>query len=406
MRKKFESMLTAPSRRQVVMLGVVAAVGPTASLASTSARMRFDQAVPMEHPMFAYLGSRTSRERNARGDGITVYRVDPQSGVLSTVQVLGGLVNPSYLALNQRGTRLYVVHGDMDYASAYRVDPRSGRIEFLNSQTTQGNNPVHLALDPTESHLVVSNHLGGSLAVLPIGPDGELLPLTQLVKLSGDIGPHRIEQTQSKPHFNGFDPSGRFVIVPDKGLDRVFTFRFMNGQLMPTSSASALARECAGPRHHVFHPLKSIAYVANELDSTVTAYRFDPESGAVEALQRESTLPRAFTGNSRAAGIMIHPLGHTLYVSNRGHDSISMFRIDPASGTIKLTGTTPSGGAKPRFFALSPGGAHLYALNEDSHTIVPFAVDPDSGELRRDGAVTPCGSPVCMVFSQQAIRAA
>ena len=406
MRKKLESTQTTPSRRQVVMLGVAAAVGPTASLASTSTGMRIVQAVPMEDPMFAYLGSRTSRERNARGDGITVFRVDPKSGALNTIQVLGGLVNPSYLALNQPGTRLYAVHGDMDYASAFRVEPQSGRIAFLNSQSTQGNNPVHLALDPTGSHLIVSNHLSGSLVVLHIGRDGELLPLTQLVKLPGDIGPHRIEQTQSKPHFNGFDPSGCFVIVPDKGLDRVFTFRFMNGQLMPTLSASALTRECAGPRHHVFHPHKSIAYVANELDSTVTAYRFDPESGAVEALQRESTLPDTFTGNSRAAGIMIHPLGHTLYASNRGHDSISMFRIDPASGAIELIGTTPSGGAKPRFFALSPSGTHLYALNEDSHTIVPFAVDPDSGELQRDGAITPCGSPVCMVFSQQAIRAA
>ena len=356
--------------------------------------------------MFAYVGSRTTRERHARGDGITVFRVDLQSGALSAVQVLGGLANPSYLALNQRGTRLYAVHGDMDYASAFRVDPQSGRIEFLNRQTTQGSNPVHLALDPTGSHLVVSNHLSGSLAVLPIGVDGELLPLTQLVKLAGDIGPHRVEQTQSKPHFNGFDPSGRFVIVPDKGLDRVFTFRFVNGRLVPTSSASAPTRECAGPRHHVFHPRKPIAYVANELDSTVTAYRFDLASGAVEALQRESTLPDTFTGNSRAAGIMIHPQGHALYASNRGHNSISVFRIDPASGAVTLTGTTSSGGAKPRFFALTPNGSHLYALNEDSHTIVPFAIDPDSGDLRRDGAITPCGSPVCMVFSQHAIRAA
>lgn len=356
--------------------------------------------------MFAYVGSRTSRERNARGDGITVYQVDPKSGVLSTVQVLGGLVNPSYLALNQRSTRLYVVHGDMDYASAFRVDPQSGLIDFLDRQTTQGMNPVHLALDPTESHLVVSNHLGGPLAVLPIGLDGELQPVSQLVKLAGDIGPHRVEQTQSKPHFNGFDPSGRFVIVPDKGLYRLFTFRFVDGRLVPASRACALTRECARPRHHVFHPRKSIAYVVNELDSTVTVYRFDPESGGVEALQRESTLPNSFTGNSRAAGIMIHPHGHTLYASNRGHDSISIFRVDPASGAIRLTGTMPSGGVKPRFFTLSPDGGHLYALNEDSHAIVHFAIDPDSGDLRRDGDATACGSPVSMVFSPQAIRAA
>jgi 6-phosphogluconolactonase (cycloisomerase 2 family) len=352
--------------------------------------------------MFAFVGSRTTRERNARGDGLTVFRVDPESGALATVQVFGDLVNPSYLALNASGTRLYAVHGDLDYVSAFEVNPQSGQIRFINRQSTQGNNPVHLALDPTGGYLVVSNHLGGTLAVLPIGANGELRPLTQLVRLEGPIGPHRVEQTQAKPHFNGFDPTGRFVIVPDKGLDRVFTFRFADGKLAPGSKPFAATREDAGPRHHIFHPRQSITYVANELDSTVTAYRFDKETGSLEAFQRVSTLPDSFTGNSRAAGIMIDPQGRTLYASNRGHDSISVFAIDPDSGAIRLTQAVSTEGSKPRFFALTPNGRHLYALNEDSHTVVPFAIDGATGGLERGGAITPCGSPVCMIFSHAA----
>ncbi|MEY5099164.1 MAG: hypothetical protein RJA36_1883 [Pseudomonadota bacterium] len=156
--------------------------------------------------MYAYVGSRTTRERNARGDGITVFRVAPLTGALTPVQVLADLVNPSYLTLNRARTRLYAVHGDLDYVSAFRIDPQTGELGFINRQSTQGRNPVHLAIDPSDRFLVVSNHQGGSLAVLPLAADGSLEPLNQLLKLEGPIGPHRIEQTQAKPHFNGFDP--------------------------------------------------------------------------------------------------------------------------------------------------------------------------------------------------------
>jgi 6-phosphogluconolactonase len=350
-------------------------------------------------PRFAYVGSRTTRERHARGEGISVFKVDEVTGDLSLVQLLGGLVNPSYLCLSADGRCLYTVHGDAAEVSAFRVDRASGQLEHLNTQSTQGRNPVHLALAPTGRHLVVSNHIGASLAVLPVEVDGALGALTQLLPLNGPLGPHRLEQTQPKPHFNPFDPSGRFVLVPDKGLDRVFSFRFVAGALVPAEPPFTVLREGAGPRHLAFHPSGRWAYVVNELDSTVTACAYAAETGALTPFQVLSTLPATCTGNSRAAAIEVDAAGQTLYASNRGHDSIALFRIDAGTGLLSFLSAVPTQGRTPRFFTLAPGGRQLYALNEDSDSIVAFALDDGGRTLRRLGAPVRCGSPVCMVFS-------
>jgi len=357
----------------------------------------------MTPSLYAHVGSRTTRERHARGDGISVFHVDAHSGALSLVQVVTGLVNPSYLALGPGGRQLYTVHGDHREVSAFDIDPGTGALRFLNQQSTEGHNPVHLALAPGGRHLIVTNPLGASVAVLPIAADGALGPVAQRLAFEGPLGPHRIEQQQAKPHFNLFDPSGRFVLVPDKGLDRVFSFRWggeRGGErLAPAAKPFVQTREGAGPRSLVFHPGKPLAYVVNELDSTVTTYRFDTATGGLAPLQIVPTLPPSFTGNNRAAGIAIDGAGHTVYASNRGHDSIAVLRVDAHRGLLSWAADQPSGGRTPRFFTLSPGGQWLYALNEDSDTIVCFAVDAATGCLTPTGPVTGCGSPVCMVFS-------
>ncbi|WP_036023585.1 lactonase family protein [Paraburkholderia dilworthii] len=350
--------------------------------------------------MFAYVGSRTTRERNARGDGISVYRVDTGTGGLELVQLVRDLVNPSFLALARDGEHLYSVHGDLSDISAFKVDKASGKLTFLNKQSTQGKNPVHLALDPSGRYVVVSNHIGPSLAVLPIAADGSLQELTQLVRLEGLIGPHRVEQKQAKPHFNPFDPTGQFVVVPDKGLDRVFTFRFKDGQLTPADPAFVVSRETAGPRHLAFHPKGAHAYVVNELDSTVTTYRYAPANGALTPVQIVSSLPDTFTGNSRASEIEVDRTGHFLYASNRGYDSIAVFRIDQTTGHLTFVHAEPSQGRTPRFMAATPDGRFMYALNEDSDSIVAFFIHPATGQLKPTGFSVESGSPVCMVFSE------
>ncbi|MEM5316359.1 lactonase family protein [Paraburkholderia sp. JHI869] len=392
------------ARRRLVQAGAsmgVLALSSVAPLPAFSAEPASRHRVLKgNNPMFAYVGSRTTRERNARGDGISVYQVDTQTGALTLVQLVKDLVNPSFLALSANGERLYTVHGDLSDISAFKVDKASGSLTFLNKQSTEGKNPVHLAIDPSGRYVVVSNHIGSSLAVLPIAADGSLEPLTQLVHLEGPIGPHRVEQKQSKPHFNPFDPSGRFVIVPDKGLDRTFSFRFENGQLTPANPPFVASREGAGPRHIAFHPQGHYAWVVNELDSTVTTYRYDAANGSLTPLQVVSSVPDTYTGNSRASEIEVDRSGRFVYASNRGDDSIAVYRVDPANGHLHLVNAVPSQGKTPRFFTTTPDGHFMYALNEDSDTIVAFSVDAHAGGLTPTGFVAQSGSPVCMVFSQ------
>ena len=351
--------------------------------------------------MFAYVGSRTSRARQARGVGISVFTLSADQQQLALTQVVEGLDNPSYLLLNRAGDRLYSVHGDLEQVSTYDVDRSNGHLTLMQQQDCQGKNPVHLALDPSEQYLIISNHWSSALAVLPVNTDGTLGSVSQLAVLPGTPGPHRVEQAFGKPHFNPFDPSGRFVLVPDKGLNRIFSFRFKDGQLTPTAQGSVVTRETAGPRHIAFHPTQAMAYVVNELDSTVTAYAFDSQHGTLQALQILSALPDTYTGDSRASSIFVHPNGRWLFASNRGDDSVAVFSIHPVTGRLIFIGAQSSLGQTPRFCTLSPNQKVLWMLNEGSDTMIPLRLNPDhpSNPFVSAGQAVACASAVCMIFS-------
>lgn len=349
--------------------------------------------------IFAYVGSRTTKEREARGEGIHVYRVDLSSGAWKHVQLVKNLVNPSFLAFDRKQNFLYSVHGDFSEVSAFKIDKQTGELTFLNQQSTQGKNPVHLVVDPTNRYLVISNYASGTLALLPINTDGTLAPVKELVTLLGDPGPHRVEQNSSHPHHNPLDPTEQFIVVPDKGLDKVFTFRMdaENGRLI--ASHSVAAREASAPRHVVFHPNKTYAYIINELDSTVTTYHYNAERGELKPLQILTTMPAMFTGNNRASEIAITPSGRFVYAANRGHDSIAIYAVDTATSMLSSIGWESTQGRNPRFFSIEPSGAFLYAANETTDTIVTFRIDLKTGKLKPTGQVVKIGSPVCIVFS-------
>jgi 6-phosphogluconolactonase len=353
--------------------------------------------------MFAYVGSFTTAERKARGDGIHVYRVDPATGAWTHIQHVGDLTNPSYLALSPDQRFLYSVHGDEDYATAFALNRDTGHAKVLNRAATGGSNGVRQAIDPAGRFMVVANYASGTVAVLPIAPDGSLKDQHQLAVLEGERGPHRTQQTGSLPHDIVLDRSGRFVLVPDKGLDRVFVFRLdtASGRLSPTGQGSVQTRPGAGPRHLAFHPRLPIVWVLNELDSTATTYRWDAGTGALAPVQVITTLPTDFTGYSTTAEIAVTPEGRFVYCSNRGHDSVAIYAADTTNGLLNSVGWQPSQGARPRFICLDPAGRFLHAANEQSDTVVTFRVDPVSGELAPTGQVIRIASPVTIVFAGQ-----
>lgn len=391
--------LTRRAMTSFVIAGAFAGALPGRSSQAQVQKGSYPKDRSMPASSFVYVGARTTKERNARGDGLNVYAMDNASGAWRHVQLLGDLVNPSFLAFDRTGRFLYTVHGDLSDITAMALDPVAGTLRVIDRQSTEGKNPVHLAIDPSNRFMVVANHITSTLALLPRHEDGSLGAVIDLVKLEGKIGPHRVEQPFAKPHQVEFDPSGKFIVVPDKGLDLVFTYRIDSekGKLV-LAGKPIQAREGAGPRHVAFHPGGRLAYIVNELDSTVTAYQFDPETGALAPFQIVSAVPDAYTGNSRAAEIAVSADGRFVYASNRGDDSIAAFAIDPASSRLSPIGWTKTGGKTPRFFALALSGKFLFAANEDTDTVNLFKRDAASGRLVAADRVVHIGSPVCILI--------
>ncbi len=358
--------------------------------------------------MLVYVGTYTSTPPYARGraEGIYAYRLDPSSGALTPVRTIPGIVNPSFLALAPGGRYLYAANevpaldGQPGGAvSAFAVDAATGDLTYLNRQPSHGEDPCHLSVEATGRFVLVANYTSGSVAMLPIGDDGRLGPATEVHQHAGSsVNPER----QRGPHAHSItpDPANRYALVADLGLDQVLVYRLdlERGALPPHDPPSASLPAGAGPRHLAFHPGAPYVYVINELDSTMTACAWDGARGTLRALQTLSTLPPDFTGRSHCADIHVAPSGRFVYGSNRGHDSIAIFAIDPATGTLTPVGHESTGGRTPRNFAIDPAGNYLFAANQESDSIVTFRIDGETGRLAPTGQVTAVPSPVCLTI--------
>lgn len=341
---------------------------------------------------FAYVGCFTTATRRARGDGIRVFGTD-HAGAWIPVQRVPGLVNPSYLIMGPGERTLYAVHGDQDHATAFARDARTGELQTLGQALTGGDNVVHGALDPSGRYLVVANYGSGSIAVLPVAESGALADYVQCVAMPGRPGPHRTEQAMSHPHQVVFDPGGRFVLVPDKGHDAVAVFAFDGARGLLALASTAPSRPGAGPRHGAFHPVRPIYWCLNELDSSITTFRWSEARGTLEPVQVVPTLPPDFFGASTAAAIVATPDGRHVFASNRGHDSVAGFAVDADTGRLEPTGWTRAPGRDPRFMALHAGA--LYVASERDDVIARIEPGPlQSAEMT---VTTP--SPVSIVFA-------
>jgi 6-phosphogluconolactonase len=352
--------------------------------------------------MWVYIGTYT--QRGSQG----IYRADFDlaTGRLESPRLAAEVVNPSFLAIHPSHKFLYAVGEVGDFAggkggavSALAVDPASGRLSLLNQKSSRGAGPCHVAVDRSGKFVLVANYGGGSVACLPIQSDGSLGDATSFVQHAGSSVDR---QRQEGPHAHSvnLDPANRFAFVADLGLDKVFIYRFDadRGTLSANDPPWAKVAPGAGPRHFAFHPSGRFAYVINEMHSTVTALGYDADRGALETIGTVSTLPEGFSGSSTTAEVQVHPSGKFLYGSNRGHDSIAVFAIDPDTGKLTAAGHASTQGKAPRNFGIDPAGRWLLAANQDSDSIVVFRIDGETGKLLSMGPGIRVPMPVCVKF--------
>ncbi len=360
-----------------------------------------------------YIGTYTRSQpgEEHRKEGIFIYHMDPDNGHLERVMSVESGPNPSFLAWHPSKKYLFAANEMLDsFASAFALalpqnaafPDSAAELEsapvFINHEVTSGAHACYASVDPSGRWLMVSNYSSGSLAIFPIGQDGRLGQRTDLVQHKGH-GPNKDRQETAHAHSIRFDPSGRFVLAADLGIDRVLVYRLdaENGKLVPNHPAGVNAKPGAGPRHMEFHHNGRILYVANELDSTVAFYQWDASAGTIHPLGALSTLPEEFSGENTAADIHITPSGEYLYVSNRGHNSLAGYQVDAESGSLSLIGIFPCGGDWPRNFAIDPAGKFLIAANQYSNNLVVFQIEAN-GVLTPTGEECEVPAPVCVLF--------
>ncbi len=347
-----------------------------------------------------YVGTYTTKTESK---GIYAYEFDSATGKLTPKGVAAETPDPSWVAVHPSGKFLYAANeaGKASTVSAFAIDAKNGKLTILNQLPSLGEDPCYLSFDKTGKYVLVANYSSGTIAVFPILADGRLGEHTAMLKDQGATGPNKERQEGPHAHWIEVSSDNRFAFVADLGLDAILSYRFdaSKGSLTPNKPFFLRPLTAgAGPRHATFSPGGGHFYVLSEINSTVTAFAYAPDHGVFGYLGGVPMLPAGFEGRNDAAEIAIHQSGKWLFASNRGHDSIAVFSIDPASGKLTAAGGFPTGGREPRHFALDPTGQYLLAENQLSGNIVGFRIDPATGKLTATGEVLQVPSPVCVAF--------
>jgi len=375
--------------------------GMSATFAEAAAKTAADENTSAKR-MIVYIGTYT----RGKSEGIYRLSLDLRSGKLTRLGVTKGITNPSFLAIHPNKKFLYAVSevasvkGKRTGAvTAFAIHGKTGELKELNWQPSGGAGPCHLVVDQAGKAVLVANYRGGSVASLPVQEDGRLGESASVVQHEGSsVNPRR--QTAPHAHSINVDPANRFAVAADLGLDKLLIYRFDadKATLTPNKPAFAQVKPGAGPRHFAFHPSGKFAYVINELASTVTAFAHDGKTGRLKSVQTLSTLPNDFNGKNSTAEVQVHPSGRYLYGSNRGHDSIAMFRIDQKTGRLTPVGHESTRGKTPRNFGIDPTGRFLLAANQQTDNVVVFRIDASTGQLKPTGHSLEIPTPVCVKF--------
>lgn len=336
--------------------------------------------------------------------GIYVSTWDGETGELGEPELAVEARSPSYLALTPDRQYLLAVNESGTEGNAkgavtlYKIDRETGKLEKRSEQPSQGEGPCHVAVSPNGSVVIVANYGSGSVASYTLS-GGELSTPVSTIQHEGR-GPRDDRQKEPHAHSGNFSPDGKYAFFCDLGLDKVLAYQIApeGGGLQPAVPTFAAVRGGSGPRHFAFHPEGKTAYVINELSSTLSTLTYQAETGRLDVVQTVSTLPSDFKGQNSTAHVAVHPSGKWVFGSNRGHDSIVRFAVDPSTGWTRLVDAVPSGGKTPRNFALDESGKWLLAANQDSDKVVVFRIAASTGALMATGGKVTVGKPVCVVF--------
>lgn len=344
-----------------------------------------------------YIGTYTS----STSEGIYVYRMNSDTGELKMFSSIKS-ENPSFLTLDRSKRFLYAVNELKEFAgqasgavSAYAIDA-AGKLKFLNQQPTLGADPCYVTVDSRRSSLLVANYTGGNITLLPINRDGSLDQVADRKQHEGK----GIREQQNGPHAHCIilDPSERYALAADLGIDKVMIYSFSPRlhELLPAKQPSVSLKPGAGPRHLTLHPNGRFLYVINELDSTLTTLKYS--AGTLTTMDTVSTLPEGFTDVSYCADVHVSPSGKFLYGSNRGHNSIVVFALDASTGKPALVEHVSTEGKWPRNFVIDPTGNFLLVANQHTDNVVVFNIDAQTGRLKPSGHVATVPIPVCLKF--------
>ncbi len=347
--------------------------------------------------MFVYVGSYTEAGYGA-GPGISVFRFDGETGGLTPVQTVGGVANPSFLAVSADGWFVYATNEQADGGvTALARDAGTGELRVLNREASHGADPCYVSLDASGRYVLVANYSGGTVAVLPIGPDGSVGAATDVVTHAGS-SVRADRQGEPHPHMIAPSPDGGSILVTDLGADAMLAYGFDTdaGKLIPRPERTAKAAPGSGPRHFAWAPDGATVYVLNELTATLTAYGW--ADGVLTARDTAPGLPTEYAGEPSGAHVLVSPDGRFVYGSLRGHDSIAVWAVDESSGALRTVGNVATGGKTPRGFGMDPTGRWVLVANQESDTVVSFRRDTETGLIAATGDVAEVGSPVVVLF--------
>jgi 6-phosphogluconolactonase (cycloisomerase 2 family) len=399
----------------------VKAVTPVVLVGSVHARAAQAGKSSKGKSLLAYVGTYSSPQgpegSKGRGEGIYLFRADAATGLLTPVERFKNDSNPAWLALNSARTHLYSANETNNYegqrsgsVSAYAIDRATGRLTLVNTVSSRGAGPAHLSVHPSDRFVLVANYAGGTIAVLPIQPNGGLGEATDVKQDPGPVGSEHAASAPAgsfaisghdRPHAHMIqsDPSGRFVLHTDLATDQIYTWNFdvQTGKLSPAAEPSVKVPSGDGPRHFAFHSNGRWLYSLQEEASTLMVFDYDGQTGKLTAKQTLSSLPKGFAGTNFTSEVAISPDGRFVYAANRLHDSIAWFAI-ASDGRLSFAGEEWTRGDYPRSFTIDPTGNFLYSCNQRADAVTTFRVNRRTGALTFTGQYTPVGTPGIIVF--------